>query len=268
MPKSLSLSGLFEDAKYPKRVLAVGAILLLVLQVVIFAAVYNQAGLKARVCVLDPDGRKIFESTGPALSSYEKMIFENNFGPVRNYTTQLESDMVPFNFRAWILLSVGIPLGLILMLFFMAQVWLILLNGSPKEETSEEKELGKTRFTAFLSFSRNSSVLGVGFIIVISMLILWLIPSILGDLAASFLSAVKEYPFFFMGAAIFVGGLLVWVIYLRYKLSRQMLSNQMEIEKYRIQKRMLEQSPAPQLLTAPADPEEAGTQRFQQPGEH
>ena len=147
MAQSLSLSEFFEDGKYPKLVLAVGAILLLLLQLGIFVAVYNQSGLKSRVCIVDSSGRKIYESPGAALSSYEKMVFENNFGPLRDYTTQIESEMVPFNFRAWILLAVGMPLGLILMLFFMAQVWLILLNGSPKEGPPEETELSKTRFS-------------------------------------------------------------------------------------------------------------------------
>ncbi len=74
------------------------------------------------------------------------MVFENNFGPLRDYTTQIESEVSPFNYRAWILLAVGMPLGLILMLFFMAQVWLILLNGNPKEGAPEQTELNKTPF--------------------------------------------------------------------------------------------------------------------------
>ncbi len=56
MAKSLSLSGLFEDSKYPRLILAVGAILLLLLQLGIFVAVYNQSGLKSRVCMLDSNG--------------------------------------------------------------------------------------------------------------------------------------------------------------------------------------------------------------------
>ena len=101
------------------------------------------------------------------------------------------------------------------------------------------------------------SILGVGFTLVISMLILWLIPSILGDLAASFPGAVKDYSFFFVGVAMFVGGLLVWVIYPRCRLSKQMISNEMEIEEYRIEKWM---------LADPVDPDETRKQ-FPQPGE-
>ena len=268
MAKSLSLAQFFEDAKYPKLVLAIGAVSLLVLQLVIFIAVCNQSGLKGRVCVMDSAGRKIYESSGPALSSYEKMVFENNFGPLRDYTTKLESEVVPFNYRAWILMAIGVPLGLILMLFFMAQVWLLLLNGSPKEETSEESTPGKTRFGAFLNVSRNFSILGIGFTMAILMLILWLIPSILGDMAKSFFGAVKDYPWFFVGVSTFAGGLLVWVIYLRYRLSRQMLENQVEIEKYRIEQQLLDRNPVPHLLTGRADADDETRSQFLQSGEN
>ncbi|HIJ75291.1 MAG TPA: hypothetical protein HPP81_01080 [Deltaproteobacteria bacterium] len=45
---------------------------------------------------------------------------------------------------------------------------------------------------------------GVGFTPVMSMLILSLIPSILIDMAKSIFSAVKDYPWFFIGASTFV----------------------------------------------------------------
>ena len=94
MAQSLSLSGFFEDGKYPKLVLAVGAILLILLELGIFVAVNNQSGLKSRVSMVDSNGRKVYESPGGSLSAYEKMVFENNFGPLRDYTTQIESEVV------------------------------------------------------------------------------------------------------------------------------------------------------------------------------
>ena len=93
--------------------------------------------------MVDSSGRKVYESPGGSLSAYEKMVFENNFGPLRDYTTQIESEVVPFNFRAWILLSVGLPLGLILMLFFMAQVWLILLTAALRRDLPSRRSWAK-----------------------------------------------------------------------------------------------------------------------------
>ncbi len=266
MAKSLSLHELFKDGKYPRLILGVGAISLLLLQLGIFIAVYNQAGLKSRVSILDSNGRKIYESSSPVLSPYEKMEFENNFGSLRGYSTQVESQQMPFNYRAWVLLAVGMPIGLILMLFFMAQVWLILLNGSPKEITLEETKPNKTGFGAFLSVSKNFSVLGVGFTIVMSMLVLWLIPSFLSDMAKSFFGAVRDYPWFFAGVSAFVGGLLVWVIYLRYRLSKQMLENQVVIEKYRIKQQLLEQNPVRHLLTEGSNADDETGSQFSQSG--
>jgi len=89
---------------------------------------------------------------------------------------------------------------------------LLLLIQLGIEETPQETELNKTRFSSFLGVSKNFSILGVGFTIVVTMLILWLIPSILSDMAKFFFSAVKDYPWFFIGVSTFVGGLLVWVI--------------------------------------------------------
>ncbi len=264
---NLRLSEYFEDGKYPRKVLAVGVIVLLLLELGIFIGVYNQSGLRSRVTIVDSNGKKLYESPGSALTAYEKMVFENNYGPIRNYNTQVDSELTPFNYRAWILISIGIPIGLILMIFFMSQVWLILLNGGEKERPPTDAGSDKTRLNAFLSVSRNFSVLHVGFIIVVSMLILWLIPSFLSDAAKSCFNAVREYPWFFIGASLFFGGLLVWVIYLRYKLSKQMLVNQFEIEKYRIKKQLLIQNPAaPHLLIASRDEDEPRAQ-FSRTGE-
>ena len=267
MAKSSSLSEFFEDSVYTRRILAVGAVLLLVLELGILVATYNQSGLKTRVCITDPSGRLVYESPGPTITSYEKMVFENNFGPLKNFTTQLKSQYEPFNYRSWILLAVGLPLGLMLLLFFMAQVWLLLLKGNPRDEVRDEVDFNKSGFSNFLSLSKNFSVLGVGFAIVLAMLVLWLIPSILGDMASSLFRAVKQYPLFFIGVSAFAGGLLIWVIYLRYRLSKLMLENQVNIEKFRIERLMIEQNSVPQLLTAHTDADDAGNQ-FLQSGEH
>lgn len=251
MSNNPHLSGLFEGGKYPKIVLLVSAILLLVLELTIYITLSGQSGLRSRTVVSDADGAKIYESSGSTLSAYEKMTFENNFGPLRNYNTHVESEVVPFPLRTWILLAIGLPLGLILLLAFLVKVWLLLLNGNQEEKAGESASTeGKTRFGTFLSASRNFSVLHVGFVIVLAMLILWLIPSFLGDMAKMCLNAVSRYPWFFLGFTLFAAGLLTWIIYLRYRLSKQMLQNQLEIEKYRIQTNLLAHNPVPNLITS------------------
>jgi hypothetical protein len=244
MAHNLHLNGIFEDTKYPKLVLAVSVILLLVLELSIYLAVSSQSGMRSRVVIADVNGSKVYESTGTALTAYEKMVFESNFGPLRNFNMHVESETVPFQYRTWILLSIGIPLGLILLIFFLVRVWLILLNGDEKETPANPSATsGKAGVGSLLSASRHISVLHVGFVIVLVVLSLWLIPSFLGDVIGTCFVALREYQTFFLGFSVFAGGLLAWVVYLRYKLSKQMLNNQMEIEKYRIHTNLLAQNP-------------------------
>ncbi len=251
MAHDLKLFELFDGMKYPKIVLAVGIILLLVLELGIYAAVSSQSGLKSRVIITDSAGKKIHESPGAALGPYEKMVFENNFGPLRNFNAQVESEVVPFPMRSWVLLAIGVPIGLILLASFMVQVWLLLLNGGPRSSAGEAENPDGSNHLTFLSASRNFSVLHLGFVILLTMLILWLIPSFLGDIAQSFFGMIREYQWFFLGVSVFAAGLLAWIVYLRYKLSRQMLENQLEIEKFRLHvQSTIAQDQAPQLLTA------------------
>jgi hypothetical protein len=249
MADNIHLCEIFEDTRYSKLVLAVGVILLLVLELTIYIAVSGQSGLNSRVVITDESGSKLYESTGSTLTPYEKMVFENNFGPLLNYKTHVESEVLPFPYRSWILLAIGIPMGLILLLFFLVRVWLILLNGDHTDKSAGPLPTeGKAGLQSFLSASRHISILHVGFVIVLVVLSFWLIPSLLSDAVKSCFAAVREYQFFFLGFSVFVCAFLTWVVYLRYKLSKRMLDNQMEIEKYRIQTNLLAQNPEPYRL--------------------
>jgi hypothetical protein len=249
MARNLHLSQILEGTQYPKLVLALSVILLLVLELSIYIVVSSQSGLKSTVVIADVNGTKIYETPGTVLTAYEKMVFESSFGSLQNYKMHVESESVPFPYRSWILLAIGIPMGLILLLYFLVRVWLILLNEDHADKACDASSTqGKARLVSFLSASRHISVLHVGFVVVLAVLSLWLIPSFLGDIIGSCVAAVREYQLFFLGFSVFAGGFLIWIVYLRYKLSKRMLDNQMEIEKYRIQTNLLAQNPDLQQL--------------------
>ena len=240
MSHKMSLSQIFEGTKYPKLVLAVGVIFLLVLELAIFLAASSQSGPRSRIVITDDNGRELYESSGTALTAYEKMVFESNFGPLRDYKAHVESERVPFPYRSWILLAIGIPLGLMFMMFFMVRVWLILLNGDQGERPADPVAAhGGSGFDWLLRASHHISVLHVGFVILLAVLSLWLIPSFLGDVVRTCLAAVREYQLFFAGFSIFACAFLSWIVYLRYRLSKKMLDNRMEIEKFRIETQLL-----------------------------
>ena len=134
MSQKLRLQDLFEGTRYQKIVLTISVVAFLILELLIYMASASQAGQKSRVIVLDTNGTKVYETVGTALTSYEKMVFENNFGPLANYQVRLESEAAPFPFRAWVSAAVGIPVGLILLVSFLVRVYLSLLYGEEQEE--------------------------------------------------------------------------------------------------------------------------------------
>jgi hypothetical protein len=250
MANKLRLLELFEGKRYQKIVLVISVLTFLVLELLIFMAAASQAGQKSRVIISDANGQKVFETTGSALTSYEKLVFENNYGPLSNFNVHVDTEVHSFPFRAWLAAAVGIPVGLILLVSFLIRVYLSLLYGEEKEKTEEHETSSpkKNQFISLFSSFHRISVFHLGFLLVMSVLLLWMVPNFLGDFARISLHLVSEYKWFFFGSAVFFGLLIVWIIYLRYKLSKQMLDNQLDLEKFRVEQQLLVQRESPHLL--------------------
>lgn len=253
MSQKVSLLDVFEGKRFQKTVLAVSIFAFLVLELLIYLASAGQAGEKSRVVITDANGAKVYETQGSALTSYEKLYFENTFGPLANHRIHLETEAAPFPFRAWVSAAVGIPVGLTMLVSFLVRVYLLLLYGEDKEKKEEapQESSQNDRFGSLFNSFHNISVFHIGFFVIIGVLIFWIVPNFLQDFAKVIMVAMREYKMFFLGSAIFLALLITWIIYLRYKLSKQMLENQLDLEKFRVEKQLLVQSEPPQLLPHP-----------------
>lgn len=262
MSDKLRLLDLFEGKRHQLTILTVSVLAFLVLELLIYMAAAGQAGQKSRVIVTDPKtGGSVYEANGTALTSYERMVFENNHGPLQNYSVRIDTREVPFPFRAWISAAVGVPVGLALLVSFLVKVYLLLLYGDDRR--AAEGEPGAPletagRFGSLFRRLHQVSVFHIGFAVLLCVLLLWMIPNAVEDFAKAGMAAVREYQWFFLGASVFVGGLIVWVIYLRYRLSRQMLDNQLDLEKFRAEKQYLLQCEQARLLPEAASETQEG----------
>jgi hypothetical protein len=247
------LLGILEGKRHQKVVLMVSIFVFLLLELLIYFAAASQAGQKSRVIITDSSGAKVYETPGAVLTSYEKLVFENNFGPLNKYQLRVDSESLPFPFRAWLSSAVGIPVGLILLVAFIVRAYLSLLHG---ERSDKDKEPGAAAVEAgplgsLFRFFRNISIFHIGFLTLLAVLILWMVPNLVQDFAHLGMTAIREYRWFFLGTAVFLALLVVWVIYLRYRLSKQMIENQFNLEKFRVETQLLLDSKAPQLLPKP-----------------
>ncbi len=244
------LLDLFEGKQAQKFILAVSVITILVLELLIYLAAAGQAGEKSRVIITNSQGLKVYETQGTALTSYERINFEKNYGPLSRYRVHIRTERIPFPFRAWLAAAIGIPVGLILLLAFAVKAFLALLYGS--DERKDEDPLSATdgRVGTLFSFLNRISIFHIGFLLTVGVILFWLVPNFLGQFARISLSTVREYKWFFVGVFVFFAVLLVWVIYLRYRLSKKMLENQLDLEKYRVEQHLLMQKDTPALLTS------------------
>lgn len=249
MSQKLRLLDLFEGKRYQKIILTVSVLAFLVLELLIYLAAASQAGQKSRVVITDRNGAIKYETPGTSLTSYEKMTFENTFGPLENFQLQIQTESQPFPFRAWVSAAVGIPVGLVLLVSFVVKVYLSLLYGDEKSKMEHTSDSSKTsRFGSLFQAFNGFSIFHVGFILVIGVLLLWMVPNFLGDFARISIITIREFKWYFLGASVFIAFLVTWVIFLRYRLSKKMLENQLDLEKFRVEKQMLIQAESPPLL--------------------
>jgi hypothetical protein len=249
MAQKARLLDLFEGRRNQKTILTISVLIVLVLEVLIYLAAASQSGQKSRVLVLDDTGAKVYETPGTALTSYEKLAFENTFGPLKNYRIQVQTESLPFPFRAWSSAAVGIPMGLILLVAFLVRCYLSLVYGDESDSDQASKaEAVYGRFGSVVNLFRGVSIFHIGFLIVIAVLLFWIVPNFLGDFARVSVNIVREFKWFFVGAAAFLAIILLWIIYLRYKISREMLKNQTDLEKYRLEIQLLEHKKEQHLL--------------------
>jgi hypothetical protein len=254
MSQKEHLLGVFEGKRHQKIVLMASVFLFLILELLIYLAAASQAGQKSRVIITDGNGAKVYETVGAVLTSYEKLVFENNFGPLNQYQLRVETESLPFPFRAWLSAAVGIPVGLILLTAFIVRAYLSLLYGdkTDKDRDASAAPAEQNAMGSLFQFFRNISIFHIGFLTILAVLILWMVPNFVRDFAKLSMTAIQEFRWFFAGAAIFLALLVVWIIYLRYRLSKQMLENQFNIEKFRVETQLLLESKTPQLLPNPA----------------
>lgn len=240
------LIDIFEGKYYQKIVLTVGIVVMLVLELLIYMAAAGHSGQKSRVIITDSNGEKVFESPGNTLTSYERLTFENTFGPLDNYRLHIQTDVLPFPFRAWLTAAIGVPIGLVLLMAFLVRAYLSLLYG---EEESDLKETlsGTDRLRSTFQFFHRISVFHIGFLAVLAVLLIWMVPNFLGDFFKISMATVHEFKWFFLGVAIFLGFLVMWVIYLRYNLSKKMLENQFDLEKFRVERQLPPKEEVPLL---------------------
>jgi len=255
MAQKLRLSDIFEDKQSHKFILKIGIAMFLSMEVIIYLVANAHSGTESWVEVFNSHGEMVYETQGNVLTTYEKLVFQNTYGPLSNFNVRVKTRTSPFPFRAWLAVAVGVPIGFMLLLTYLVRAYLSFVSGE-EEETAHKSasfEESSDRFGRLFQW-RRLSLFHLGFFVVVCVLALWLIPNYVADIAQGVLSFILQYKWFFLGVFGFVASLLVWIIYLKYKISQKMMDSQMDLEKFKVEKQLLLEQESRLALPPAASP--------------
>ena len=229
-----------------KTLFIIIAVILFLLELQIFAVAAMKSGRKSFLQILDENGNVIHETDGRNLSDFNKYYFEKTFGPLDQYNVRLETQEYPFPFRAWFVAAIGIPVGIVLLFGFVVRAYISLFYGNEKNFDSRDQnfQTGETRIEIILSRISRFNIFTIGFLIFLAVFAYWVIPNLFTFLGKTGIETLSQYKLFFISASFIFLGIVVWVIYLRYRLAVKSIESHTEIEKQRIQLEMAERLPA------------------------
>lgn len=219
-----------------RTVLITVAIVLLLIELEIFAVAASKSGRKSWLQVYDAGGTVIYETDGKKLSDFNKYYFEKNFGPLENYRVRLHSRDIAFPFRAWLVAAVGIPLGIVLLFAFVVRAYSTLFYGSAQHDSPPPTAAASGgRLVDIVERVSRWNIFAIGAAVLTAVLAYWIIPNAVALVGRVGLETIARFKWFFAGAALLAAGLLAWIIYLRYRLAQKAIDSHAEVEKFRLQ---------------------------------
>ncbi len=218
------------------RAIFVITLSLLILELIIYLAAASQSGTEHYVVIEDSAGRVLYKTPGKALTRYEEISFRSTFGPVENYRVRVVSVKRPFPFRGWLASAVGIPVGLVLLIAFAVKSYQALFEYKTGK-SSDKPDFSDLRGWKYLFHLLSSfSVFQLGFMVAVLALFVWVVPNLTETLLKSLMSFVDKHVFWVVAIFLFIGGLIVWVVYLRYRISKEIVRYQFELARAQLGK--------------------------------
>lgn len=220
-----------------KTVFIVISVVILLLEIEIFAVAVMKSGRKSTLQVLNTQGNVVFETEGNHLSHFNKDHFEKTFGPLDQYQTKLVTQTKPFPFRAWFVAAVGIPVGAVLLLAFVIKAVVSLFQGEEKSagDAPIDEAAYETRFEKVMARIGRFNIFTIGFLIFAAMFLYWVVPNLVTYAGKVGIETFARYKWIFAALALALCAMVVWIIYLRYLLAKKSIESQTELKKFRLQ---------------------------------
>ena len=233
-----------------KKVFIGIGVILLAIELTIFAVAALQSGEQYRLQFIDRAGHMVFESDGRNLHEFNKYHFEKAHGPLENYQRRLVKSDKPFPFRAWFVAAVGIPLGLVLCFVFILKAYTALFYGDedPTADPKRQKSKYENRLEKIIGGVQKFNIFVVAAAIFLVVIAYWIIPNLVVYVGEVGIETVVRFRWVLVVIGIAAFALLLFVIYLKFLLAKKSMESQVEIDKHRMQLEYKHQTKAPLQL--------------------
>lgn len=220
-----------------------------IIEIVIFAICMAYTTNRDMVKIYNPDDEVIYEDRYNAanISEFKRLNGIRSFKQ-EGFTIKRFEEKNPFPTRAWIALSVCVPMMFVMFVVFIIKVFtdVFKLKKDTQSENSDEtgKESGKekkttgfeeTRFEKLFSALERMNIYTLGFTIVIIVFLYWVIPDLLIYLSKVSYQTISELKWVILGCVVFAGVFVILKIILSYKTKAEIIRQQADIQKHRDQ---------------------------------
>lgn len=189
--------------------------------------------------IYNPDNKLIYEDIYDErhIAEFKNIYGIENFKEEGFVLSRVAIDN-QFPTRAWIALSICIPLVLILFVVFIEKVFTDVFN--PETEAKEKsKKAGQypdfeeTKFERIFSALGRLNIYSLSVTVILTVFLYWTIPDLLRYLGKIGYATISEFKWVFLGIIIFSGAYMILKAFLSYKTRTEIIRQQAEIQKNR-----------------------------------
>jgi len=189
------------------------------------------------------------------ITEFKKIYGIENFKDEGFVVTRVGIDN-KFPTRAWIALSICVPLVLILFVAFIVKVFADVFHLTKEDGEGDKKSklnsyFEETKFEKLFSTLGRLNVYSLGCTVIFIAFLYWMVPDLLIYMGKISYQTISELKWIILGVVLFGGAYMILKVFLSYKTKNEIIKQQAEIQKNRdklaieakLEKKLLENRP-------------------------
>lgn len=210
----------------------------IIIEIIIFLICLVQTTDRDMVKITNSDNEIIYEDRYNAIDISEfKRLYGIRSFKEEGYTIKMYEIDNKFPTRAWIALSVCVPMIFTMFTVFLTRVFKDIFQpkNTRKRKKTQNKEgpFEKTRLEKLFSTIERLNVYSLGFAVILFAFLYWVIPDLLIYVSKVSFQTIAELKWVILGLVVFAGAFLILKMILSYKTKVQIIKQEAEIQKNR-----------------------------------